>query len=69
MVIFKMEKISPKLEIANNFINNLFPKKKLIIFIGKIGIRIIVCYKHQAIDNIFVSYERSEEHTSELQSH
>jgi len=55
-----MEKISPKLEIANNFINNLFPKKKLIIFIGKIGIRIIVCYKHQAIDNIFVSYEKAD---------
>ena len=60
MVIFKMEKISPKLEIANNLINRLFYAKKLIIFIGKIGIRIIACYKHQSIDNIFVPYEKAD---------
>ena len=60
MVIFKMEKISPKLEIANNLINRLFYAKKLIIFIGKIGIRIITCYKHQSIDNIFVPYEKAD---------
>jgi cell division protein FtsL len=55
-----MKKISSKLEIVGNFINNLLHKQNLIIFIGKVGIKIIACYKHQAIDNIFVSYEKDD---------
>ena len=52
-----MEKNHSKLEIITNFVNSILHKNKLIIFIGKSGIRIITYYKHQVLSTIFVDYK------------
>lgn len=49
-----MEKIRQKLKIITNFINDILYKKKLVIFLGKKGIKITAYHKHDVVNSIFI---------------
>ncbi len=55
-----MEKLNLKLELAANFINSISLKQKLIIWIGKNGVKIIAYHKRKVVDSVFVDYGESE---------
>ena len=55
-----MEKINSKLEIVTNFINSILRKKKLVIFIGGSGIKIIAYHKSKGVDSVFADYNDKE---------
>jgi hypothetical protein len=52
-----MEKINSRLEIIGNFVNNVLRKKNIVILVGSNGIKIVVYYKDEVIDSIFIDYK------------
>jgi len=52
-----MEKINSQLEIIGNFVNNVLRKKNIVILVGSNGIKIVVYYKDEVIDSIFIDSE------------
>ena len=55
-----MEKINSQLEIIGNFVNNVLRKKNIVILVGSNGIKIVVYYKDEVIDSIFIDYKEKE---------